>query len=308
MKPLTLTVLMYHYVRDPGDQAEGGTGIPGLSLAHFEAQLDQLLRQYIPVTWPDLRRYLLEDKPLPEKACLVTFDDGVRDHYLNVFPALRRRELSGLFFCLARQPAEGFILGHKLHFLLAHLGVDGLRTAVWARLSDKQRRIYQQAEAGYRLRYNELNVLKAILQRDLSEEVNGLLSQLFEAQIGSELELARDYYLTSDQIAEMSAGGMHFGGHTRTHPWFDWIDSAAQAVQIKASAEWLKNVEPGPWAFAYPYGGLSKYAPAHLQANRFAAAFTTQTHIEHTDPFFIGRIDGEELSTNLTPLAAATGY
>ena len=33
--PLEITVMMYHYVRDPGDEAEAGSGIPGMSVKAF---------------------------------------------------------------------------------------------------------------------------------------------------------------------------------------------------------------------------------------------------------------------------------
>jgi peptidoglycan/xylan/chitin deacetylase (PgdA/CDA1 family) len=108
--------------------------------------------------------------------------------------------------------------------------------------------------------------------------------------------MARSYYLNADQIREMAAGGMHFGGHSRSHPWFDWIDAETRAAEIKASADWLQQVEPEPWAFAYPYGGLSEDSPQLLKKHGFMAAFTTQTQLQHTDPYFIGRLDGEEMA------------
>jgi hypothetical protein len=39
-KTFDLKVMMYHYVRDPGDAAEAGSGIPGMSVRAFETQLD----------------------------------------------------------------------------------------------------------------------------------------------------------------------------------------------------------------------------------------------------------------------------
>jgi hypothetical protein len=89
---------------------------------------------------------------------------------------------------------------------------------------------------------------------------------------------------------------MHFGGHSRTHPWFDWIDAEARTAEIKASAEWLRRFEPGPWAFAYPFGAGSEDSPRLLQKHGFVGAFTTQTQFRHSDPFFIGRLDGEEIA------------
>src|SRR4026209_768861 len=99
---LDLTVMMYHYVRDPGDAAEAGSGIPGMPVKMFEAQLDKLSKQHIFVSWPDVRMALQEGKSLPSSACLLTFDDGVRDHYLNAFRILRERNLSVLFFIVDR--------------------------------------------------------------------------------------------------------------------------------------------------------------------------------------------------------------
>lgn len=301
MSSFELTVVMYHYVRDPGDRCEGGSGIAGLGGARFEAQLELLARRHNFITWPAVRAFLNKQKPLPPAACLLTFDDGMLDHYFNVFPLLRARGLSGLFFAMARRGDEGLTLAHKIHFLLPVLTVGGLREAVWMSLASSQRERFAQAEHHYQSRFDVLapdgptNVLKSVLQREFSAEIEALLSELVEEHIGSEVELARNYYLSSAQIEEMAAGGMHFGGHSRSHPWFDWISAEAQAVEIAASADRLREIEAGPWAFAYPYGGLSAAAPEMLKAHGFAAAFTTREHTLHTDCYLIGRLDGEAL-------------
>ena len=141
-------------------------------------------------------------------------------------------------------------------------------------------------------------MLKAVLQRDLSNDIDPLLGNLFETHVGSEDETARSYYLNLEQMGEMAAGGMHFGGHSHSHPWFDFIDAKARTAEIKASAELLQKIEPEPWAFAFPYGGLADDAPQILKAHGFIAAFTTKTQLRHTDPFLIGRLDGEDVFQN----------
>jgi hypothetical protein len=227
----------------------------------------------------------------------------MRDHYLNAFKILRSRNLSGLFFILDRPKGDGLVLGHKIHFLLASLGFIEFRAAIWETLNSSQRKQLMKAEERYHHKYppvsldGEMNRLKAVLQRDVSVEIDPLLSDLFEKYIGSEKETAGSYYLSIDQIREMSAGGMHFGGHSRSHPWFDWIDAEQREFEIRASAQLLGRIEPGPWAFAYPYGGLSDDAPDLLKSNGFLAAFTTQTQLRHTNPYLIGRLDGEELAS-----------
>ena len=302
--PLDLTVMMYHYVRDPGDSAEAGSGIPGMSVRDFESQLDDLSQKHTFISWLDLRAALQEEKSLPASPCLLTFDDGMRDHYVNVFRILHERNLSGLFFVLNRIDTDGLVLAHKIHFLLTKLGLIQLREELWQQLNAAQREHFTEAEKGYQLKYPStsedarINLLKAVLQRDLSNEVDPLLGNLFEIHVGSELEIARSYYLNLEQMREMSAGGMHFGGHSRSHPWFDWIDAEARAAEIKASAELLRKIESGPWPFAFPYGGLAEDAPQLLKVHGFMAAFTTKTQVQHTDQFLIGRLDGEEIVQN----------
>jgi peptidoglycan/xylan/chitin deacetylase (PgdA/CDA1 family) len=301
-QPLELTVMMYHYVRDLGDEAEAGSAIPGMSTKVFENQLDELSKQHTFVTWTDVRRALQENSSLPFSPCLLTFDDGVIDHYVNAFRILRKRNLSGLFFALDRCESDELVLAHKIHFILAKIGVDGLHEAIWSKLNAAQRERFTTAERQYKSKYStesiadRIDLLKAVLQRDLSKDVNLLLSELFDIHVGSEREIARRYYLNREQIREMVAGGMHFGGHSRNHPWFDFIDAETRTNEVKASAEWLQEFESGPWAFAYPYGGLADDSPEILKQHGFIAAFTTKTQLTHPDPYYIGRLDGEEMA------------
>ena len=304
---LDLTVMMYHYIRDRGDEAESGSGIFGMPVEAFETQLDELAKYHTFVTWPEVRAALQDRKSMPSSACLLTFDDGVIDHYVNAFRVLCGRKLSGLFFVMDRSKHEGLILAHKIHFLLAKLGLPGLREAILEKLNSVQRQRFLRAEKQYQIKYplvstdSRINLLKMILQRDLSDDVDPLLCDLFEIHVGSEKETAKRYYLDQEQIREMAAGGMHFGGHSRNHPWFDWIDADARTSEIKASAEWIQQFESGPWAFAYPYGGLSEDAPQLLRRHNFVAAFTTHSQLRHSDPYFIGRLDGEELALDGHP-------
>lgn len=292
---VSLTVMMYHYVRDAGDAAEAGSGIPGLPVREFRAQLDWLTREYEMVGWHQVRDALAGEKALPSRACLLTFDDGLSDHYWNVFPELKRRNIAGLFFGLARADGELLPTPLKLHYLIARFGLDALRDEIWKRLDSAQREMYRTAEARYRLRWkSETDVVKGIFQRDLAEVIDPWLSELVEQHLGPEQELAAQLLLDEAQIREMRAGGLNFGGHSATHPWFDYIDAARREKEIRASRDWLETVEQAPFAFAYPYGGLADDAPQLLEQNNFRAAFTTRDGTEHADPFYIGRFDGDE--------------
>jgi len=294
-------VVMYHYVRDPGDAAEAGSGIGGLPTAAFEAQLDLLTGLYTLVDWPRVRAHLLGERDLPPNACLLTFDDGGCDHYLNVFPRLRARGLSGLFFALARRAGSGLTLPHQLHFLLAALGGEGLRAVLEAALDVPLRQRLEAAVSGYlagKLAFakdNPTEAFKAALQRELVADAAPAIGRLFAKYIEPEYEAAERFYLSAEQIAEMARGGMHFGGHGQTHPWLDFVDDAALSREAEASAAWLAQLAPGPFAFAYPYGGFDDRTPAALERAGFCAAFTTRAQVRHASAFHIGRLDGEWL-------------
>ena len=140
-----------------------------------------------------------------------------------------------------------------------------------------------------------MDVLKGIWQRDLEEPVDPIARALLEQHVGVESELACGLFLSAGQIREMRSAGMTFGGHSRTHPWFDFVDQPRRTQEIRASKQWLEQIEEPPFAFAYPYGGLAADTPGLLSANGFATGFTTRTQQEHSDPYYIGRLDGEEL-------------
>ena len=106
-----MNVLMYHYVRPaPAD-------LPYFRYLHrddFAAQIDALARQNDIIT---AGRFLeiLAGAPVPDRTVLLTFDDGLTDHYDHVLPVLEERKLTGLFFVLADPPVGGELWIDFLH-------------------------------------------------------------------------------------------------------------------------------------------------------------------------------------------------
>lgn len=84
-----LLIISYHDIRDDvapkgdGDRYATGTG-------NFVAQIDWLIASgYRPVSLDAVTRASRGQQPLPEKAVLLTFDDGLRSVYTHAFPVLR---------------------------------------------------------------------------------------------------------------------------------------------------------------------------------------------------------------------------
>src|SRR5215510_6007812 len=88
--------VMYHYVRDSSTTAF--PAIRALAPDLFTRQLDWLQEHHEIVGVEDLRNALDGRRALPPRAATLTFDDGFIDHFTTVFPLIRERGLSGVFF------------------------------------------------------------------------------------------------------------------------------------------------------------------------------------------------------------------
>jgi peptidoglycan/xylan/chitin deacetylase (PgdA/CDA1 family) len=284
---------MWHYVRGP--EATPRTGYRGVDPGTFGDQLDALTREATPVGWPDVEAALAGDRRLPSDAVLLTFDDGLVDHHRVVLPALAQRGLTATFFVLARHPGDGLTLGHRIHVLLGVCSSTELRPAIEDGLEPSARARYHALQERLRAARPDDpdDVWKRPLQRELADVAGPVLSRLVVERLGPEPDVAADLHLGPRQLAALIAAGMTIGGHGRAHPWLDAIGPTAVRAEIAASGRHLRAIAPGPWPFAYPYGGVPRGAGSILGAAGFAAGFTTHPD-RRSDRFHIGRRDGDD--------------
>lgn len=293
--PPGFAVLMYHYVR-PADPPLR-VGASAMDLVTFAAQLDDLSRHATIVGWPEVAAAIAGDLPLPSDAALLTFDDGEDDHHRYVLPMLAERGLPGTFFVMARDPADGLTVAHRIHVVLGHMGPEQLRAAVLDRLSATDQARFLAAEAAQATHpfSDPIDDLKWVLQRDLAGAAGPILTALVEEHVGPEPDVARALHLDERQIAELHEAGMTLGGHTQDHVWLDFVGDVEARRQLDASRRQLAAVAPdGGWPFAYPFGGIPDDPGALIEAFGFRAAFDA-TAVERTDRWTLGRVDAELL-------------
>ncbi|MET0772614.1 MAG: polysaccharide deacetylase family protein [Candidatus Limnocylindrales bacterium] len=298
--PQDLAVLMYHYVRPADPPMRVGAGC--VDLDTFGAQLDDLQRHAAVVSWPQVAAAMAGGAALPPDAVLLTFDDGEDDHHRYVLPMLTARGLSGTFFVMARDPADGLTVAHRIHVVLAFLSPAQLREAVLDRLSvvDRARFVTAEAEQARHPFSDPVDDLKWVLQRDLADAASPILSHLVEELAGPEPEVAAALHLDARQVADLHAAGMTLGGHTRDHVWIDFVDPTEARRQLAASRAQLEALEPGgAWPFAYPFGGIPGDPAALVAPAGFAAAFAA-TATDRADRWRLGRVDAEILGRTPT--------
>ena len=112
----SLRVLMYHKVNDIPDNP---TTVP---VAHFDDQLAQLGELGYQVIDLDavLEHYTL-GTPLPDRAVLITFDDGYRDTLENAMPVLQKYDYKAVIFVPVAYMEDATPLPHES--LLVERGV-----------------------------------------------------------------------------------------------------------------------------------------------------------------------------------------
>jgi peptidoglycan/xylan/chitin deacetylase (PgdA/CDA1 family) len=89
----TLRVLMYHKVNDLWPNP---ITVPTAVFAEQMALLGDL--GYVPVSLERVRDHYVDGVPLPERAVLISFDDGYRDNLENAFPILAAHGFPAVVF------------------------------------------------------------------------------------------------------------------------------------------------------------------------------------------------------------------
>jgi len=101
-----LPILMFHYIKDvPADSPDQF----GYKLSFSPDKLEQFLiffkeNNIETLTFWDLKDIIENKRPFPEKAIILTFDDGHIDHYQNAFRILKKHNMKGVFFIISDKP------------------------------------------------------------------------------------------------------------------------------------------------------------------------------------------------------------
>ena len=289
-----LVTVMYHYVREisGSDYPE----IKGLEFEGFKRQLDYLTQHYEIISAEHLMAYFLGDiSTLPKNACMLTFDDGYRDHFKYVLPELQRRGLPGCFFPPARPVLDGALLDvNAIHFVLARCP-DKRALLADVKLECSRCGIDEDdwsdlwVANGKPSRYDraEVNFLKIILQRELPEEIRWrVIKSLFERYVGkSEEDFCDELYMSFDEVQSLISDGMYVGSHTYNHEWLNSLSPERQEIEIDLSIKFLEDLGAGTskWIMCYPYGAYNEDTLKILQRKNCVVGFALNDEYSSLD-------------------------
>jgi len=305
-----LTIMMYHYVRDlPRTRFPQ---IRGLSTDRFEGQLEYLTKHYALCSPEDLTAAVRGEGVLPPNACLLTFDDGLSDHYTTVFPRLAERRIAALFCPVVRPIRERVVLDvHMIHFVLASGRdprrlvdealdlVDAHRTTL--PLPDRET-LYRICVAPSRFDPPEVSFLKSLLQRVLPAAVRTEICRaLFQRYVTVDVaSFAGELYMDLPQLCSLARHGMTIAGHGNAHDWLESLGPAEQLEEIQQTMALLAAIigrRPTGWIMSYPYGSYSRHTLDLLEQAGCRVGLTTKVGLvtDLATPLELCRLDTNDL-------------
>ncbi len=301
-----LSVVTYHHVRDlPQSRFPH---IKGMLTDDFRAQVALLVERYEMATLESALDFLEGGYEPRRDLCLLTFDDGSKDHYTNVLPILAERHIQGLFFVITRCHEEHRVAPvHKNHFLMAGLGVDVYRKTFLEHIAAEYPETPTDVDrARARRTYvwddPEVAAFKYLVNHRLEMGVRDhVIGKVFANHLGDEAAFARELYLSWHEAREMQKAGMVLGGHSHTHEPLARLPDGAQADDIESCTRLLhKRLAPQAlWPFAYPYGGPDTFdarTAELVRDNGYVCAFAGAAGMNAPgqDRFNIARTDCNE--------------
>lgn len=255
MASVRLIVVNYHYIREEIP----GKGIYPIRPRDFERQLDEIHENgYAFVSLEALHRFIEGDaSELPEKACLITFDDGLQESFDNGLAVLDRKGIPAAFYVITDPLMNNYVLDvHKLHLIISEVDTEVLLEDLGA-----HEVVVEEAVLKDQYYWDELDLakFKYVLnfkypEDQKSEKVNGW----FESYIpNDELTIARRLYMTRQQLQDLSNRG-YLGTHTSYHHPLAKMDTASQRADIQKSIDYITYVTGSRvQSITYPYGGIT---------------------------------------------------
>ncbi len=258
--------------------------------AAFARDIDYFLTRHSPIGLGDLAAHVREGRPLPERAFLPTFDDGLREMNDVVAPILAAKGVRGVFF-LNTSTLDNRELGLHQKISLILEEHEWLETTFPLR----EARALLAAEGVDGADFP--TALKSIPWR--SRTAVDRIAALCGLDFGAYLRKTRPY-LTTEQVRRMLAQGMEIGAHSVDHPRYAEIGLAEQIRQTESSLqELVERFSPSCRAFAFPHSdaGVSPAFFRHIfERSGIDITFGTRGMIEDSQRGHFQRFSMEKVS------------
>lgn len=306
---LILLGVNYHYV---SERAQGGRAIFPVTLGELTAQIEQLGRSFEFVSRDQLLAAVDDGAPLPERACLITFDDGLRSQFELALPVLERLGVPAVFFISGRPHAERRALHvHRVHALRERLDEAAFAALLHRHLEGMAVPPVSDDDARGMYRYDTLEaarvkyLLNVALEREASERV---VEAMFAETGPGEAAFCKDLYMSDEQVRELEARHGAIGAHGYDHHPFATLDPVLKGADMARGSDALRAITGRrPAMISYPYGSAAAVdRPVADAAARlgYRVGLTMERALNRSllEPLLLARVDTNDAPGGKRPL------
>ncbi|MGZ8413647.1 MAG: polysaccharide deacetylase family protein [Gemmatirosa sp.] len=311
-----LVAVNFHYVRPSFDDPH--PGIHGCTPAGFEAQVRALGAAGDFVSLADLVAAADGTAPLPPRAIVLTFDDGLREQAEHALPVLDRLGVPAAVFVNTAPLADGRVSAvHKIHLLRARVAPARLLAELTARAARMGVAFDVDAAAAgaaaqYRYDPPETARLKFVLNFTLDRPTrDALVDGCFHDLVADdERAAAAALYMDVDALRDLAARGW-LGSHGHEHLPLAAVALGDARVDVARALDHLQRwTGVRPRAMSYPYGSRAACAPAvadvaRAQGVRVAFTMERACNVDLRTPLLLARLDSNDAPGGTAPLAAS---
>jgi len=285
-----LLVVMYHGVTRKQYSQPVWTQLP---VSIFVKHIEWLAKQYHPVTLTEVVEAITHGNHLPERAVLVTFDDGLKNNATVAYPILKKYKVpAAIFLTVDFVGTDTFFWVDELWLLIQEAGnqqIDVRFNAQYANIYFKRGKYWEAYLA-------EVEYLKRISDKERLARIDAIHEQVKYNKI----QYQDDFGMLAwrDVLAMDKDGLIEFGAHTATHRILTTIQPNELDDELFGAKERLeKQLGHSVDSFCYPNGkfGIDYLQEHKKQLNKggYKCAFTTDLglcEIEKTNAFSIPRV------------------
>ncbi len=285
-----LYISMYHYTRDLKHSRY--PEIKGLDSSLFRQQIEYMKNNFNIVTMEQVIDAVEGKVELPEKALLLTFDDGYVDNYTVAFPILEEFGVQGSFFIPGKTFTTHQLLDvNKVHYILASADINKLVEDVKSQMNyyrgnefdyTPTEQLFSEYAVANRFDSKETIFVKRMLQTVLPEKLrNTISSNLFEKYVGvTEEQLAHELYMSEEQIRTMKRHGMHIGCHGYDHYWLGNLAPEQMRQDISMALDTIDEfIDRKHWVMNYPYGNYNSDVLEYIKSQGACVGLTTEVRV-----------------------------
>ncbi|HEX2093865.1 MAG TPA: polysaccharide deacetylase family protein [Longimicrobiaceae bacterium] len=313
-------VVMYHRVVDAPSDTFGVNITP----THFAEQLEVLRRSGRPIHLTELARTLAGGR-VPDRAIVVTIDDGYADSFETAKPILERYGIPATVFVTTGHVGGPELWWGRLERMLLQPGVlpDTLsllirgRTQTWhlngaANLGEEEHRRHRQWAVTHENppsdRHRLFHQLYTLLYRLTPAERADVLGQLHAWSDVCPEPRPEHRGLSPDELVALADTPLvEIGAHSVTHPALDRVPASVQRDEIFGARAFLEEIlDRRVESFAYPHGRYTAETRKLVKEAGFSCACTAQPGSvwRRTDPLRIPRTyapdeDGDSFARRL---------